>query len=177
MANAVRQRIQLGFGVVQRQRRSCGRGHAESIHHGLSTVVAGPDGDSIAIEHRTDIMRMDTLEHKREHAHLLARSSDQSQAWNRTEQLCAITKQFLFVRCGAIDAYSRDVLQRGAEPNDSGDMRRTCLELVRQFVVDRLLESDGADHVAASLVRRHLLQQLLTSVQNTDARRAEYLMA
>src|SRR3546814_4180585 len=48
------------------------------------------------------------------------------------------------------------------------DRRRARLELVRDRVVGGLLERDGEDHVAAALVRLHLLEQRGFSVEHAD---------
>ena len=53
-----------------------------------------------------------------------------------------------------------DVVDRGAEPDCLRDRRRSRLELVRQLVEGRLVESDRADHLAAEVERRHRLEQL-----------------
>ena len=44
-------------------------------------------------------------------------------------------------------------------------------------VVQRLLERDRRDHVAAALVRRHRLEQRAPAVEHADAGRAEHLVA
>ena len=49
--------------------------------------------------------------------------------------------------------------------------------LLGQVGVGRPLERDGADHVAAALVGRHLLEQLASAPQHADAGRAEELVA
>ena len=55
-------------------------------------------------------------------------------------------------------------------------MRRACLKLVRQLVVDSLLEGHGANHVATALVRRHGIQQSGFAIQSADAGRTIYLV-
>ena len=78
-------------------------------------------------------------------------------------------------RCLAIDAVQ--VVDRRAEADDAGDVRRAGLELVRQRVVRRLLEGDRRDHVAAALVRRHRVEQRRLAVEHAGARRPEHLVA
>ena len=69
------------------------------------------------------------------------------------------------------EAEPRDVLKAGGQSDGPGDMRRPCLELVRQLVVGRLLEGDGLDHVAPTLEGRHPLEPLFLAVEHADARR------
>src|SRR5256885_1733981 len=49
--------------------------------------------------------------------------------------------------------------------------------LVRNDVINCLFERDRADHVAASLVRRHGFKQPGFAVEHADARGAEHLVA
>ena len=51
------------------------------------------------------------------------------------------------------------------------------LELPRQFVPIRAVESDFADHVAAAHERRHRFQQVAPAPQHADARRPAHLVA
>ena len=109
-------------------------------------------------------MWMHALEHKRKHANFFASSADHSQSWDCVQQFCSIGQQFSFVSSRAIDSNSLQILQRRAESDRSRNVRRTRLEFVRQFVIGRLLESDGTDHVATCLVRRHFIEQILASI-------------
>src|SRR5207247_8074370 len=65
-ANTVCQSIQFRFRVIQRQRRSGRCRHTKPFHDGLRAVMAGPDGDAVAIEDGADVMWMHALEHKRD---------------------------------------------------------------------------------------------------------------
>src|SRR5205085_1546546 len=58
---------------------------------------------------------------------------------------------------------------RRGEADDAFDVRRPRFEFVRQRVVRRLLETDGEDHVAAALPRRHLVEDSLLAVQHAGA--------
>ena len=68
-----------------------------------------------------------------------------------------------------------DALQevdRGAEADGLGDVRRAGLELRRALRPARLLDGDRGDHVPAGEERRHGVQQLGAAVQDADAGRA-----
>src|SRR5262249_50056574 len=144
-ANTVRQSIHFGFGVVQRQRRSCCRRHSKPIHHGLSAVVTCPNGDSVAIEDGANVMRVDAVEYERQDADLLAGRPDYWEAGNGAKESRSESKQFSLMSSRAVDPASRHVFQRGAKSDSSGNMGRTRLKLVGQLVVDRFLERDGTD--------------------------------
>src|SRR5437867_12706325 len=139
--------------------------------------MAGPYGNAIPIEDGADVMRVDAFQHDRKHADLFASGPDQSQTWNCRQHFCPIHQQFSFVSGSAIESDLRDVLQCGTKSDRTGNMRRTRLELIWQFIKSRLFESDGTDHVAACLIRRHLVEQVLPAVQNTNACGAEDFVA
>ena len=69
-----------------------------------------------------------------------------------------------------------DVIDRGGEADGSRDVRRARLELERHRVVRGLFERHAADHVAATLVRRHRVQQRELAVKHTDACRTVELV-
>ena len=69
------------------------------------------------------------------------------------------------------------VVDRGAQADRAGDVRRAGFEFVRQLVVSCLLECDGTDHVAAALIRRHGVEQRRFAVQHADAGRPVNLVA
>ena len=58
------QSINLGLGVVEGQGRSRGSGYAESLHHGLSTVVPRSQRQPLLIEDRSHVVGVDPFEHK-----------------------------------------------------------------------------------------------------------------
>src|SRR5213075_3256991 len=64
---ACHQRIRFFHGVVESKGcSSCGR-DAKALHQRLGTVMAGSDSDPFLIEDGANIVRMDSLHHKREH--------------------------------------------------------------------------------------------------------------
>src|SRR5439155_13464103 len=69
-----------------------------------------------------------------------------------------------------------DIVDGRAQPDGCGDVGRSRLELVGNDVVNRLLEGDRADHVAASLVRRHGFKQPGFAVEHADAGGAKNLV-
>ena len=69
-----------------------------------------------------------------------------------------------------------DVIERGAQSDGVGDVRRAGLELGRELGERRLFERHVADHVAAALPRRHDLQQFFLGVNGADAGGAENLV-
>ena len=107
-----------------------------------------------------------------------ARGPDQAKARrSRTAPPCRTPAAPARARAIRVRSDRLDVVDRHAEPDGAGDVRRAGLELVRQRVPRRLLEGDGADHVAAALERRHRLEQRFLAVEHADAGRAVQLVA
>ena len=86
-------------------------------------------------------------------------------------------EQVAFVGANPIEPARLDVLDRGAESDGAGDIRRARFELVRQHVVERPFEAHRSDHVAAALIRRHGSEQGGLPIEHADAGRAEQLVA
>jgi hypothetical protein len=84
--------------------------------------------------------------------------------------------KLVFIRCNTRHADGLEIINRGAETDNARDIGCASLELVGQVVVDRLVEGDFEDHIAATLPRRHGLKQRLTSVQHARARWPEHLV-
>ena len=68
------------------------------------------------------------------------------------------------------------VVHRRAEPDRLRDVRRACLELVRDLVVGGVVDPDLEDHLTAAEERRHRLQQLRARPQSAGAGWAKHLV-
>ena len=86
-------------------------------------------------------------------------------------------QQRRLVRADRVEPDGPHVVDRRAEPDRAGDVRRAGLELVRQIVPGAALERDRPNHVAAAQERRHRVEHRLAAVQDADAGRAVHLVA
>ena len=66
--------------------------------------MAGANGDSFLIENRADVVRVDAVDHEREHAGLFFRGADQSNAGNRRNRFGRVGQQIVLVRGDVVDA-------------------------------------------------------------------------
>ncbi len=107
----------------------------------------------------------------------MVRSADDAQARYVGNKIRRISEQHALMRGNRIDADGRDIIERRAQADGAGDIRRTRFELVRQVVVQRLFKRDHADHVAATLIGRHGIQQCGFAIQRADAGRPENLVS
>jgi hypothetical protein len=60
--------IHFLMGVICRERGPGRGGDAETGHHRLRTVVAGPNRDSLGVEYLTDVMRVNAIHGKAQNA-------------------------------------------------------------------------------------------------------------
>jgi hypothetical protein len=121
---------------------------------------------------------MDSVDDERQHAGLLGRGADEPRAWDLREHASRrLLEQRVLVRRNGREIQAREIVHGGAEADDARDVRGAGFELVGQGVVRAALEAHGQDHVAAALVRRHLLEQRALAVQDARPRRAEHLVA
>ena len=66
--------------VVEGQRHARGAGHAHALHGGLRAVVAGADGDAVAVEDGAEVVRVDAVEHEGDGGGALLGPADQAHA-------------------------------------------------------------------------------------------------
>src|SRR5262249_54001486 len=68
LLDRTRQGIHFFSCVVESERRArCGR-HLETLHHRLCAVMAGTHCNTLLIENRADVVRVDFVDHKGKHA-------------------------------------------------------------------------------------------------------------
>src|SRR5689334_21886240 len=71
LVQAFHQRVDVLAPVVERQGGARGGGAAQAPHQRLAAMVAGADGDALAVEHRAHVVRMQLAELERQHGGLL----------------------------------------------------------------------------------------------------------
>src|SRR6516165_8077440 len=70
-----------------------------------------------------------------------------------------------------------EIVNSSSERNNSCNVRRASLKFVRQLVVSRPLETHRTNHVAPSLVRRHLIEKAGFTIKYSDAGRTVSLVS
>lgn len=74
------QRINIGTGVIERERWAHAAFYAKPPQNRLRTIVARAHRNTLAIERRTNIFRPVAIDYKRNHARLFLRRADQPQS-------------------------------------------------------------------------------------------------
>ena len=140
-------------------------------------MLAGAHRDTLLIQDGAGIMRMHTVEDERQHAGLVPRLANNPRPGNLPHLCGRILEHRVFVRQRRFAIDARQVINGGAQANDARHVGRARLELVRHLVVERLLERHRRNHVAATLIRRHCLQQRRAAIQHAGAGGAVHLVA
>src|SRR5207253_9149220 len=126
---------------------------------------------SLFVVDRADVVRVDAFEHEGDDAGLFGGRANDAKPVDFEQALRRVAEQILFVRGDGVDADRGYVVERGGQADDALDVRRARFEFVRQRVVRGLLETDGEDHVAAALPRRHGVEDRLLAVQHAGSGR------
>ena len=122
-------------------------------------------------------LRSDALQRQRDHARLFGCCADDAQARNLRQSLRRVNEQMVLVLGDIVKADPLDVIDRCTQTDRVGDVAGAGFEPLRRSVKLAPLERDVADHVAAALIGRQRVHQVLLAVQRADASRCEHLVA
>src|SRR5512143_768766 len=67
LLNRSRQDVDLFFRIVESKRRACGRWNIKPLHDRLSTMMTRADSNAFLIENGSDVVWMNTINHKRKY--------------------------------------------------------------------------------------------------------------
>ncbi len=146
----------------------------------LRAVVPGADGDRLAVEERGHVMGMDARQVEGHDAGPVVdrgRAIDLDVRHVLLKRLERVSGQCPLVGANMVHADRGQVIERGAEADGGGDVRRAGLEFPGHVVEGRAAKVDLADHLAAAHERRHLLEQLAPRPERARTGRAEHLVA
>ena len=139
-------------------------------------MVTGAHCNANFIDDGAEVVRMDAVYHKRNQSVTLRSLSDETRAFNICKLLGGIFQKFIFVSLNFLTVKALDELDSGLKTKSRTNIRCSGLEFKRNFVERGLLEAHGVDHLAAKLIRRHLLEPFHPAVQAADAHRSVHLM-
>ena len=140
-------------------------------------MVTGTNGYAVLVEVATDFLGSETVEHKRQHAGLFLRCSDDVQSRDASEFVCGMHEQFMLVARDVVHANPIQIVDSSAKANGVSDVSSARLEALRRLLVDGLLEGYVLNHVSTTLPRWHVFENFRLAVDNTDACRREDLVA
>src|SRR5690606_11317365 len=144
----------------------------------LSAVVARSNRHAFRVQDGGEIVRMYVGEGERnDTGALLQRRSEYPQPRDLAQALEGVGKEGALVLLNPSHAHRVQELDRGAQPDRSGDVGCSGLESKRKGSVGRSLQLHLVDHVAASEKRRNLLEQLAATPEAADPGRPAHLVA
>src|SRR5262249_8315094 len=136
------------------------------------------DLDAFQVEFRAHVERRHrwVFDDERKYGRLLRCDADDADAGDLPHVLRGVAEQALFVDGDILQADQLYVIDGRPEADRAGDVGRAGFELVRQVGVDRFLERNRGNHVAAALPGRHRFQVLGLAVEDAYAGRAVHLV-
>ena len=120
---------------------------------------------------------MDSLDGEGNDRRFPGSGPDDGDPRNLREQPLGPLAQPLFVGGDRLHAEGVEVVGGRGQPDRAGDVRRAGFELGRGVGVGGPFDPHAADHLAAALVRRELLQQFLPPPEDADPGGAVHLVA
>src|ERR1700722_18108168 len=122
------ERIDIGAGIVKRQRRPDGRLMTKTTQDRLCAVMTAADGNAIGIERRPDVFITETVYDERQHSRLIRRCADETQTGDVKEETGSILQQIMFILTNEVQANPADIVDGGAKPDSVGDIPRPRFE-------------------------------------------------
>ena len=105
------------------------------------------------------------------------RIAEDSHSRNLVELVRTEREQLVLIFHDIIQTYSLDIIERCCQSHSTDEVWRTRLKLVRQFVESCTFERHCLDHLATSLVWRHLFEPFTLAIEHTYTCRTIDLMA
>jgi hypothetical protein len=114
-------------------------------------VVTAAHRDALAVKVVADLFGAESIHHEGKYAGLFFRRADDVQSWNRCNAAVAYTSSMCSWRETLCDADAIEIIDRCAQTNRVGDVAGAGFKSLRRRLIERLLEGDVLDHVAAAL--------------------------
>src|SRR5271157_889005 len=171
------ERIHLLVGIIECEGRTDSAFEAEMALRRHRAVVAGADSDTMIVEVARDVFGRYAGYDKRQYACLVCGSTDWSQPRNRRKGLGRVLEQSMLINSDGGDADVSEIINRRTKADYLGDGRCTSFEFYGRILVGRFFETHVSNHMAATLVRRHVFEQVQFTVERADACRTENFMS
>ncbi len=162
--------ISFFTGVVESKRGASGGAHLKVIHHGHAAVMSGANGDAFSVEKGTDVQSGDcgVFENKGDDGGLGFGSADDAKTGDFEQTLRGIMEEIVFVGGGGLEIDTVEIIDGGTEADDAFDIGGASFKFIGEFGIGGFFEADGGDHVSATLVGGHLLEEFAPAVEDAD---------
>ena len=144
----------------------------------LCTVVTGTNGHPVRGENLTDVMGVYTIHRKGNDAGMLLClvRTQHMHPGHILNALQSPSNQGNLPLVHPLEAHLLRIINGRMKAYCTGSVAGAGFELVGQFRIGGTLTGDGFNHFAAGQEGRHFLQQLISTVQCTNAHRAVHLV-
>ncbi len=130
--------------------------------------MSGTDCNAQTVQQHPHIIMMDIAYQKRKYRPFMRRLSENAHTVDRIQLIGRVTKQLVFISRNIAHSQTTNIAQGFRQSRTAYIIRRSSLELERQFVESRLFKRHGSNHLPSSLVRRQLVQPFFLAIQDTD---------
>lgn len=139
--------------------------------------MTGAYGNSLGVQDRADVVRVQPVDRERQDRCLVGCSSLDIRAWNLTQLSGGVLQQCSFVDADRVDSHTGQVPDSLAQTHGTDDVGRASLEALGNLRKSRPLEGHRADHLAPELVGSQTIEPVHLPVQGADAGRTVHLVA
>ena len=168
--------VDVGRGGVGREAGAHGAGYAVAVHDRLGAVMACAHGNAELVEQQAGVVGVGVAYEERYYRGFVRGTAYDAQVVDGKEALCGVVQQLFFVAGNGRHAYGLQVVDGGTEAQHVGHRGGAGLELEGQHVVGGTLELDVGNHLAAAVVGRHGVEQLLFAIEHAYAHGAVHLV-
>src|SRR5271155_323843 len=164
-----RERLDLGEGIVERERGSAGGGHSEPLEQRHRAMRSGPDRDARPIDQGRDVMSVRAFHRERDDGTLSLRGTDDAHRVDRGQKFVRVSAKRRLMRADARSPDPLHVIERRPEPDRLHDRRGAGFEAMGRSVVGDGLPGHFLDHLAAALVWRQRFEKFALAVEYADS--------
>ena len=150
---------------------------AQLVHEGLVAVMSAPQRDAGLIGQGDQVVRMDVVQDKAQHARAILAGAEDADAFEAGKPFIGIGGQFLVVVRNLIAPNVIQVVHGSGQGDGAGDVGSAGFEAMGRLFPGALLVTHRFDHVAAALPGGHGHEAFQAAVKHPDASRAAHFVA
>src|SRR3984885_6162332 len=149
------QRVNFFASIIKCQRRTNCTFHAKTSQDRLSAMVSSAHCYALLIQSGTDLIGSKTIHYKGKHAGFVRCRTNQAQSRNAFQSFGCVDHEFVFIARNIVHANALEIVDRSTKTHSISDAARAGLKPQWCGLINRLLECDVLNHVAAALPGTH----------------------
>ena len=177
IADGLAQSVNFRRCVIEIEAGTARGSYAKSLMQRHSTMVSCANGDPVAIEQLSDVVRVNPLNDKTDDAGFVIQAgAEQFHSVDCQQHFVRPAGERVLVRGNRFQADTLQIINCGAQPDGRHNRRRACFEFGRQLGRLEAALPHAANHAAAPQKRRHGIEQFAPTPQHADAGRAKHFV-